>query len=386
MVTRTADAESLRAIFRATRDRMDPSPELYQAIAETPLIEIPDGRPVNWIALGMDEVKAILGDTVRFSNEPDRGGAIPGNLLQLDPPEHTRIRRLLQPEFTPRRMRALQSMVEEIVVACVDDMERAGSPGDLMRRFAWPITALVSCEMFGMPRDDALEMMRLHTVRSTGEGSNQRRAFLTNDTYGKKLVERARKEPGDDLMGRLVREHGDDLSDDDLHGIFDSVVFAQLEGTAQMLGMQVLALLEHPDQLALLRERPELMDRAVEELMRYVSPIPIVSPRRAVEDVPLSGRVIKKGDSVQCSLLAANRALPRDEDGLDITRENASHMALGHGAHFCVGAGLGRLELRLGLAELLRRFPNLRLAVEFEELRFRFTSPQFGVNALPVAW
>ncbi len=386
MVTQTEDAEAIRRIFSASRIGINPSPEMYQAIAERPLIEIPDGKPVNWIVLGADAVRQILGDPKRFSNEPNVGGVVAGNLLQLDPPEHTRIRRLLAPEFAPRRIRNLQPMVEKVVLYCLDDLERSGSPGDLMRRFAYPITAFVSCELFGLPWDDAWEALRLDTIRSDGEGPTQRIAFAAYDTYGKKLVERARKNPGDDMMGRLFRKHGDELTDEDVHGMLDAVVFAQIEGTAQMLGLSVLALLEHPEELALLRAHPELMDPAAEELMRYLSIVATASPRVAMEDVEVAGRLIKKGQTVQCSLFAVNRSLPPEEDGLNIRREEISHVALGHGIHFCIGAGLARLELRVALTELFNRMPRLRLAVPADELSYRISSPQFGVNALPVTW
>jgi cytochrome P450 len=186
-----------------------------------------------------------------------------------------------------------------------------------------------------------------------------------------------------------VREHGGNITDGELEGLAASLMAAGIENVASMLGLGVLALLEHPDQLTLLRDRPELIDRAVEELLRYVSIISTASPRTAVEDVPLAGRVVRAGERVVCSLFAANRIRTpgAPEDGLDITREPAPHMAFGHGIHHCLGAPLARMELRIAYLALLRRFPTLRLAVPPEDIHFRPpTSRNYAVETLPVTW
>ncbi|MFH9425813.1 cytochrome P450 [Streptomyces sp. NPDC017529] len=377
------------------RDVLDPLPELSLMSVRTPLVEAPGTGGHDWIATGREEVRAVLGDAERFSTGPPAASAEesrrlvqPGNLLQYDLPEHARLRKMLTPEFTVRRMRRMEPVIEEAVADQLDDLESAGPPADLMRHFAWPVPGLVICGLLGVPRDDLADLARVLDIRATSRTNKREVAAKTVDTYLVKIVARKRAEPGDDLLSMLVREHGTDVTDQELAGICSSFIAAALEGSAQMLGLGTLALLLHPGQLTLLRERPELMDRAVEELLRYVAVVSLASPRTALVDVPLAGRVVKAGQVVTCSLLAANRAempgAPRDT--LDITRENTTHLAFGHGIHHCVGASLARMALRTAFARLLERFPGLRLAAAPHELRFRQLAPQYGVETLPVAW
>ncbi len=374
------------------RNVLDPLPELADLCAESPLLRHGDQ---GWLAIGRDEVRAVLNDTDRFVTLPPaetlekaKQMAEPGNPLHWNPPEHTRLRRMLTPEFTPRRVRAMTPLIEEYVDEQLDILERTGQPADLMRSFVWPICGRVCCLLFGLPRDDLAELVRHIAVRTLRTGRQQSAAARAYTRYLRSLVERKRAEPGDDLLSRLIGEHGDDVTDQELAGLFSSIAFSELEATSHMLGVGVLALLQHPDQLALLRERPDMMDHAVEELLRYVSVVPDISPRTAVEDVSLGGQVIKAGEQVHCSLFAANRGRQPGEapDDLDVTRENVSHIAFGHGPHFCLGAALAKVQLRIAFAGLLRRFPGLRLAVPPEELRFRVASPQYGLESLPIAW
>lgn len=375
------------------RDGLEPLPELRRMSQETPLLE----TPRDWVATGQAEVRQILGDADRFSTMPpadteeDRRRQIQeGNLLQYDPPDHTRLRRMLTPEFTNRRMRRLEPFIEEIVAERLDALERAGRPADFMRHFAWPIPGLVSCALLGVPRDDQAELARNLDISRAGNRSRKQQmtAGKAYVGYMSQLVARKRRDPGDDLLGMLIREHGDDVSDSELTGIGTSLMAAGYENVAGTLGLGTMLLLGHPDQLALLLEKPELTDRAVEELLRYVSVIATSSPRTALADVPVGDAVIKEGDVVVCSLLAVNRAAGdgTGHDGFDITRDVTPHLAFGHGIHYCLGAPLTRVQLRIALPRLLHRFPGLRLAVPPEELRYRTHAPNYGVEALPVTW
>jgi cytochrome P450 len=318
---------------------------------------------------------------------------------------------MLTPEFTMRRMRRLEPRIEAIVADCLDAMERAGPPADLMRHFAWPIPALATCELLGVPRDDRAELARLadqHRDAARGR-ARQNAAGKALQDYMTQLALQQRKDPGEDLLGMLVREHGDDITDEELAGLGTFLMGAGFDNMASMLGLGILALLEHPDQLAALRRRPELIDSAVDELLRYLTVIPTASPRTAKEDLTIAGREVKAGQRVLCSLLAANRTrggtdrtartartdrtpagpdrTDADEDRLDITRENVPHVAFGHGVHHCLGAPLARMELRIAYLALLRRFPALRPAVPATEIRFRPSqSRSYGVESLPVAW
>ncbi|NJQ03745.1 cytochrome P450 [Streptomyces zingiberis] len=377
------------------RDRLDPLPELGRAHRVTPLPGDGPGAAPGWLVTGAEEVRAVLGDAERFSTALAAGGgdgrrpAQPGNLIQYDPPDHARLRTMLTPEFTHRRMRALEPAVTGIVEDCLDALEKDGPPGDFMRHVAWTVPGLVMCELFGVPRDDRAELARVLKVsRPAFRGRRlQVQAGAAYLAYMARLVARKRRDPGEDLLGRIVRDHGRDIGDEELVGLSAFVMGSGVENMASMLGLGVLALLEHPAQLALLRSRPGLTERAAEELIRHLSVIPTASPRVARADVTLAGREIKAGDRVACSLLAANRvpAPGADPGRLDITREPAPHLALGHGVHHCVGAALVRMELRAAYPAVLRRFPALRLAVPPEEIRFRPQAP-YGLDALPLAW
>ncbi|APY85019.1 cytochrome P450 [Streptomyces alfalfae] len=390
------------------RNGIEPPPELARISAETPLVQVEaegllfSGR--HWLATGYDEVRAILGDN-RFKMLPPAqaklggGGQVEvGNLLQYDPPDHTRLRKMLTPEFTLRRIRRLEPFVAEIAEDCLDALESAGQPGDLVRTFAVPIPGLVGCALLGVPRDDAADLARnfnaSRAVANFGnriddrERERQRAAGNAFVTYMRRLVRQKRRTPGDDLLSMLIRDHGADITDEELTGTAATLMGSGIENVGGMLALAPLALLQYPDQLALLLDRPELIDRAVEELIRYLSSVPNSIPRYAGENLRVGGHLIKTGELVMCSLLAVNRSqlpgVPRDT--LDITRENSGHMAFGHGIHHCLGASLARMELRIGLPALLRRFPKLRVAVPPEEIRFRTWTPNYGVDELPVAW
>ncbi|MFH8409345.1 cytochrome P450 [Streptomyces sp. NPDC018019] len=383
------------------RDRFDPVPELCRQVQEAPLaadgIQFGIFGRVKWVATGEAEVREILGDLKRFSTglpvneEGDTGiRAAPGNLLQCDPPDHTRLRRMVAPEFTARRTRMLQPRVTEVVEECLDTMERAGPPADFMRHFAWPMAGLITCELLGIPRDDRVELARYLDVSQDENAPPQHRAAVGKAywKYMVQLAKRQRRSPGDGLFGRVVREHGSDISDEELAGVGATFVSDGFLQVSSMLGLGTLALLDHPDQLRLLRERPELIDRAVEEMLRYVTVIHTVSPRTAREDVTIGDQVIKAGEMVACSLFAVNRAQGGSEpDGFDITREAAPHMAFGHGMHHCVAAPLVKLEMRIAYPALLRRFPTLRPAVGPDGIRFRSAQTrQFSLDSLPVGW
>ncbi|MFI2619030.1 cytochrome P450 [Streptomyces sp. NPDC018584] len=361
---------------------------------QTPLVRtvVPGTSDRAWIANGYDEVRAILSDD-RFSTMPpaqtpeaSRRLIQPGNLLQYDPPEHTRLRRMLTGEFTLRRVRALEPLVEGVVKDRLDAMAGAGQPVDLVGHFVWPTTSLIGCALLGIPRDDQAELVRhLDTNRLDNPDREQRdmagTAYLT---YLDKLMRHKRRKPGDDLLGRLIRDHGKDLTDAELTGTAATLLASFIPITGGTLGLGLVGLLENPDQLALLIERPELIDHAVEEVIRSVTIIPHASPRTATQDVTIGEHVIKSGEFVACSLLEANGTRPPGEpqDTLDITRDNSHHMAFGHGLHYCMGASLARMELRIAISRLLHRFPKVRLAVPRDELRFTARS----VETLPVSW
>ncbi|MEU5899395.1 cytochrome P450 [Streptomyces venezuelae] len=370
-------------------------PKPLDETEQSPLVETtpPGTLDRAWLATGYDEVRAILGDSDRFTTLPpadniedSRRLVQPGNLLHYDPPEHTRLRKMLTGEFTLRRVRTLEPLVESIVTERLDAMEGAAHPIDLVPHFVWPTTSLIGCTLLGIPRDDQAELARhLDTNRIDNPDRDQRDAAGNSYlVYLSKFTAQKRRNPGEDLLGRLIQRHGDDLTPAELTGTAATLLASFIQNVGGTLGLGILALLEHPDQLALLKERPELIDHAVEELIRSVSIISHASPRTALEDVTLAGKTVKAGEPVACSLLGANNTNSPGEptEPIDITRDNSRHMAFGHGIHYCLGAPLTRMELRIAIAELLRRFPGVRLAAPRDELRF--TSK--AVETLPVAW
>ena len=385
------------------RDGLDPAEELAQARDGEGVVrvEMPFSRPA-YLICRYDDVRQVLSDPSLFSSarSPFPGSEVmdadelarmqAGQLIGFDPPEHTRLRRMLTPEFTVRRMRRLEPRIAEIVQAVLDDLERAGKPADLVSHFALPVPSLVICELLGVPYADRADFQdraaRLLDVSSPMEA---RAAAQREDrAYMAGLVARAQANPGEDMLGMLVREHGDDLSTDELIGIAGLLLLAGHETTSNMLGLGTLALLRHPDQLAMIRDDPARIEPAVEELMRWLSIVQSLPPRTTVTDVEIAGHAIPAGSLVICSLPAANRdqAFIDDPEALDITRGAPGHVAFGHGVHHCLGAPLARMEMRIAFPALLRRFPGLAPADPHEHADFRTFSVVYGLTSLRVTW
>lgn len=386
------------------RHGFDPADELRSAGTLTP-ITIGSGADAEttWLATGHAVVRQVLGDHQRFStrrrwNPRDEVGGkgifrpreLVGNLMDYDPPEHTRLRQRLTPGFTLRRMRLLQPYIEQIVTERLDALEQAGPPADLIELFADEVPGAVLGELIGVPRDDRAMFTRL-CHRHLDATRSQRRRAADGEAFSRYLlamIARQRKEPGEGLIGAIVAEHGDTATDEELRGFCVQVMLAGDDNISGMIGLGVLALLRHPEQIAALRGDDQAVDRAVDELIRYLTVPYAPTPRTAMEDVTIAGRLIKEGETVTCSLPMANRdpALLPEADRLDVTREPVPHVAFGHGIHHCLGAALARLELRTVYTALWQRFPTLRLADPGQETRFRSTTPAYGLTSLMVAW
>ena len=388
------------------RDGFDPVPEMAALRDDEGVrqVETAFGMPAFLVARHAD-VKAVLADSARFSNDSRRAFDAPGapklsaeerdrmragNLLGVDPPEHTRLRRMLTPEFTVRRMRRLEPRIVEIVDDHLDAMEKAGPPSDLVADFALPIPSLVICELLGVPYEDRAEFQQRTGKLLDISLPMDERLELGRESreYMADLVARAQAAPGDDMLGMLVRDHGDDLTTDELIGIAGLLLIAGHETTSNMLGLGALALLRHPEQLALVRDDPAAVAPAVEELLRFLGIVHSGIPRTTTRDVEVGGVAIPADSLVILALASANRD-PRflaDGDRLDVTRDAAGHVAFGHGVHHCLGAPLARMEMRIAFPALLRRFPRLALAVPFDEVQFRAFHFIYGLRSLPVTW
>ena len=386
------------------RQGFDPADEL-RAAGQLTRVTVGSGADAatTWMAAGHAVVRQVLGDHKRFSTRRrwDRrdeiGGKgiyrpreLVGNLMDYDPPEHTRLRRILTPTFTLRRMRGLQPAIEEIVAECLDAMAREGSPADLIESVADQVPGAVLCELIGVPRDDRAMFTGLCHRHLDASLSAKRRAAAGEafSRYLLTMIARERADPGEGLLGTVVAEHGDTVTDEELRGFCVQVMLAGDDNISGMIGLGVLALLRHPGQIAALHGDDQSVDRAVEELIRYLTVPYAPTPRTAKVDVTVAGQVIRAGETVLCSLPMANRdpGLRSDVDSLDVTREPVAHVAFGHGVHHCLGAALARLELRTVYTALWQRFPGLRLADPGEETEFRLSTPAYGVASLMVAW
>jgi cytochrome P450 len=384
------------ALVPLQRDGLDPVAELGRLRADEPVsrLKLPFGLRA-WVVTGYEETKAVLGAGGAFSNDfTNLVGTVgitadqnPGGLGFTDPPDHTRLRRLLTPEFTGHRLRRLGPRVEAIVAGQLDEMAataQAGGQVDLVQQFALPIPSLTICELLGVPYADRADFQRLSTTRFDllGGVTGSLGAISESMDYLLDIVKKQRADPGEGLLGQLVRDHGDDISDYELAGLADGLLTGGLETTASMLALGTIVLLQHPESRAAVRDDDEAADRFVDELLRYLTVVQVAFPRFAREKVEIGGQTIEQGDIVLCSLSAANR--DGGQESFDPARAARPHLAFGYGLHRCIGAELARMELRTAYPALVRRFPDIRLAVEPDDLSYRKLSFVFGVEALPV--
>lgn len=384
-----------------SRDGLDPIAEIGERRAAEPVskLELPFGITA-WLVTGYDAAKEVLGDATSFSNafgnltsagsddEQD-----PGGLGMTDPPYHTRLRRMLTPEFTMRRLQRLKPRIVAIVDQQLDAIEQAGQPADLVDLFAMPIPSLVICELLGVPYEDREGFQALSTARFDLGDDSPLDVIGTSLDYLQGLVVAQRADPGDGLLGMLIREHGDDINDRELAGLADGLLTGGHETTASSLSLGALALMQSPEYFARLGSADEeTAHLAVEELLRYLTVVQVAFPRFSRTEVTIGGQEIPAGALVLVSLSAADRdavlgngSQPSMET-FDPTRPATSHLAFGYGIHRCVGAELARMELRIAFPALARRFPTMRPAVPMEELRFRSSSIVYSAETMPVVW
>ncbi|SNS03651.1 Cytochrome P450 [Streptosporangium subroseum] len=379
----------------------DPPKELLDAREHGPIsrFPFPDGHE-GWMVTGYDLVRSVLADP-RFSSRKelmrhhplmDLSGfemppAPPGEFLLMDEPQHSRYRKPLVGKFTVRRMRLLTERVEQVTAEHLDAMEKAGPSADLVTAFAKPIPSIIICELLGVPYADRGSFQENIDKFLGGEVGDEEliAAYTATQQYLAELVAAKRANPTDDLLSDLLDS---DLTDEELKGMSLILLSAGFDTTANMLALGTFALLQNPEQLAALRADPTLTDKAVEELLRYLS-VAKQFMRTALEDVELGGQTIKAGSMVFLSYHTANRDPERftDPHTLDIQRQDGGHLAFGHGIHQCLGQQLARVELRVAFPALLNRFPTLRLAVPAEEVALRPEAADiYGVKSLPVTW
>ncbi len=376
----------------------DPYP-LYARLREQgPVhrVTAPDGTGV-WLVVGHEEVRAALTDP-RLSNDvrrssawqDDGGYAVGLNMLQTDPPQHTRLRGLVAKEFTGRRIESLRPRIQRITAELLDAMVPLGR-ADLVASFALPLPMSVICELMGVPVRDREDFHAWSTETvhpSSPQAATAAAQAMTG--YLAALIDGKRRTPGDDLLSALVRTmdgDGDQLCDEEMLGMAFLLLVAGHETTVNLISTGALTLLAHPGQLAALRADPTLVDGAVEEVLRYDGPAQSTSYRFTAEPVEIGGTVIPAGEPVLVLLASVGRdpRLVPDPDRFDIRRTGASrgHLGFGHGVHHCLGAPLARLEAGIALRTLFERCPRLALDTDPAAIAWR-PSLLRGVGQLPV--
>ena len=365
--------------------------------AERPVspVVMPGGTPA-WLVTGYAEARAALADPRLGKNmpgwhpEPDSiFAALDVHMLNSDPPDHERLRRLVNKAFTARRVDRLRPRITEITAGLLDDMSTR-SEVDLLASFAFPLPITVICELLGVPvtdRDD-FRTWSATIVSNTATPEVFQAHATAMIRYFIALLAVKRHEPADDLLSALIsaRDEGDRLSENELLSMAFLLLVAGQETTVNLIGNGMLALLLNPAELARLDADPSLIGGAVEELLRYVNPVNNATFRFAAEPVEIGGVRISRGDPVLVALSSANRDPSRfgDPDRLDLGRDSSGHLAFGHGIHYCLGAPLARLEAEIAFSHLLARFGSMRLAVPADSLRWRPSTLIHGLEALPV--
>jgi cytochrome P450 len=318
-------------------------------------------------------------------------------MLTVDPPDHTRLRRLVSAAFSPRRVEALRASVQTMADDLLDDIAARGpdSRVDLVSAFAFPLPFTVICELLGVPMPDRAPLGQGFTklLVPTSTPAEYAAAKEASDAVVGMLgalVDAKQKDPGDDLVSALIsaRDGGERLDDQELLSTIFQLIVAGHDTTASLIGNSVVALFRNPDQLAELRADPTKVAGTVDEFLRYDAPVPHSTFRYTAEPVELGGVAIPAGAQVIICLAAANRDTGRytRPETLDLDREEARHLAFGHGIHHCLGAPLARMEGQIALGTLLGRFPQLSLAVAIDDLHWGHGDGLVlrGLSALPV--
>jgi cytochrome P450 len=366
----------------------------------------PNGE-LGWLVTSHRLARKVLADT-RFSSRlgapiqvpvpmpgieayADHQGDLPlspGSFVDMDPPDHTRLRRKVTGVFTVKRMKQLEPRIAKHVEDALDALAAGPDPADLVTAFALPVPSLMICEMLGVPYAQRDRFEADTATMFTMDNEAEEKAAAGQRLFGflAELVQAKRAAPTDDLLSDLAADP--DLAEGEVTGMALLLLVAGHETTAKMLALGTMALLENRDQWDLLRDRPELMTGGVEELLRYLTIIHTGIMRQVKADMEFEGHLIKAGEYVTVSVQTANR----DEahfiapEKLDVTGDAKGHLSFGHGIHQCLGQQLARLEMRIAFSRLIARFPDLRLAVPVDEVPLVTGQNFYGVAALPVTW
>ncbi|WP_458122743.1 cytochrome P450 family protein [Paenibacillus sp. Z3-2] len=396
MNTNETNETSTSAFFTADFTR-NPYPVYEKLRKEDPVFRVmfPHGE-FGWIITRYEDAVQVLKDQ-RFSKDmvrrygPDNQSIFSNNMLFPDPPDHRRLRGLVQKAFTPKLVAEMRSHIQDIADDLLDNLP-SQEKMNLIDDFAFPLPIIVISEILGVPYEDRDKFrMWSNTVidASTAESAELFEQHAKEFTdYLTAWFEKVRKNPGTDLISQpvIAEESGQQLTEQELLGVVSLLIIAGHETTVNLIGNGILALLEHPEQRELLINQPELIHNAIEEMLRYNGPVEFSTSRWALEDIEFRGQHIAQGELVIVALDSANRDEQqfKDADVFDITREKSSHLAFGKGIHLCLGAPLARLEGEIAVSTLLNRFPNMQLQADVNELEWRPGMIVRGVKEIPI--
>jgi cytochrome P450 len=388
----------------------------YAAMRQTQPIcrrDTANGKSI-WFITRYQDVATILRDPTRFVKNvqttmtADERSALPpmpaligllsNHMLNLDQPDHTRLRTLVNKAFTAGVVNQMAGRIQAIADKLLDKVQARGQM-DLIDEYAYPLPIQVIAELLGVPAQDqhrfrqwsdAFVTPSVNIHRQTQKYLKTKRLMEDFTHYFRQIFIERRQHPQGDLITLLLQaeEQGDTLSEEELFSMMILLIVAGHETVVDLIGNGVFALLQHPEQLAQLKNQPERLDAAIEEMSRYDGPVERATMRFAAQDVEIDGHLIRRGDAVSLVLAAADRDPEQfaAADAFDITRQNNRHLGFGLGVHYCLGASLGRLEGRIAISTLLRRLPNLRLAVPEQALKWRTVPILRGLTHMPVAW
>ena len=357
-----------------------------------------NGQP-TWIVSRYQDIRAALvdprlsADTLPELVKPSSGDKAPVIFARTDDPEHHRLRRMMTSQFTFRRCEAMRPQIQDLVDHYLDKMIDTGPPADIVRDFGLPVPSLVISLLLGVPPED-LEMFQYNTARGLDKNSNHEekaQGFVEMYVYLQELAARKAREPGDDLISRLVTDYvATGQLDYDTVAV-NGVIMMQAghETTANMISLGTVALLEHPDIFERLGQTDDaaVIANAVEELMRYLTIVHAQVDRIATEDLTIGGQLIRTGDRLLMNLPAGNwdDEFVDSPETFDVGRNVRGHLGFGYGVHQCIGANLARVEMQVAFSTLARRLPGLQLAVSPDELQFK-DADIYGMKELPVTW
>ncbi len=391
--------------------KANPFPFYAQLRAEAPVFPVTVPMPTKqraWLITRYSDVQDVLKDALFAKNPrnamspeqlkkrpwiPSMFKPLEQNMLDLDSPDHTRLRALVHKAFTPRLIEQMRDQIQALTDELLDAAEPKGSM-DLIADFALPLPLTIIGRILGVPAKDNHKFHRwTKTLLSAGTNTNYVvfiPIIMRFMGYLKKLIKERRAHPKDDLVTALVqaKDGSDKLSGDEVLAMIFLLLIAGHETTVNLIGSGSLALLEHPDQMEKLRSEPAIIKPAIEELLRFVCPVEMATERYAREDITIAGTTIPRGELVLAVIGSANRDANYfdNPDSLDVTRENNKHLAFGLGAHYCLGAPLSRLEGQIAISTLIRRMPNLRLSIAPDQIRWRGGIILRGLEALPVSF